>query len=178
MLDLGCGTGALLARLRQRGHGRIMGIELDQRAILACIRRGLDVVQADLNRGLAAFADKQFDFVVLSQTLQAVLDVERVLADLVRVGRQGIVSFPNLGYRKLREQLYLEGRAPRAGTLLGFNWYNSPNVRFLTLDDFDEFCREKGITIHQRIALDTTAGIEVRDDPNLNADTAIVVISK
>jgi homoserine O-acetyltransferase len=178
VLDLGCGTGALLARLRQRSHARIMGIELDQRAILACIRRGLDVVQADLNRGLAAFDERQFDFVVLSQTLQAVLDVERVLADLVRVGRQGIVSFPNLGYRKLREQLYLEGRAPRAGTLLGFNWYNSPNVRFLTLDDFDEFCRQQGITIHQRIALDTTAGIEVRDDPNLNADTAIVVISK
>jgi homoserine O-acetyltransferase/methionine biosynthesis protein MetW len=178
VLDLGCGTGALLARLRQRGHRRIMGIELDERAILACIRRGLDVVQADLNCGLAAFADKQFDFVVLSQTLQAVLDVERVVADLLRVGRQGIVSFPNLGYRTLREQLYTDGRAPRAGSLLGYNWYDSPNVRFLTLDDFDEFCREKGITIHQRIALDTTAGVEVRDDPNLNADMAIVVISK
>ena len=112
VLDLGCGSGGLLARLRQRGHRRIMGIELDQQAILACIRRGLDVVQADLNHGLAAFADKQFDFVVLSQTLQAVLDVERVLADLLRVGRQGIVSFPNLGYRKLRQQLYEEGRAP------------------------------------------------------------------
>ncbi len=178
VLDLGCGSGALLARLRQRGHRRIMGIELDQQAILACIRRGLDVVQADLNHGLAAFADKQFDFVVLSQTLQAVLDVERVLADLVRVGRQGIVSFPNLGYRKLRQQLYEEGRAPRAGALLGFNWYDSPNVRFLTIDDFGDFCRQQGITIHQRIALDTAAGVEVRDDPNLNADMAIVVISK
>ncbi|MGO8690147.1 MAG: homoserine O-acetyltransferase MetX [Thermoguttaceae bacterium] len=178
VLDLGCGSGALLARLRQRGHRRIMGIDLHEQAILACIRRGLDVVQADLNRGLASFADKQFDFVVLSQTLQAVLDVERVVADLLRVGRQGIVSFPNLGYRPLREHLYTEGRAPRAGSLLGYNWYNSPNVRFLTLDDFDEFCREKGITIHQRIALDTAAGIEVRDDPNLNADVAIVVISK
>ena len=102
-----------------------------------------------MNRGLASFADKQFDFVVLSQTLQAVLDVERVVADILRVGRQGIVSFPNLGYRPLREHLYTEGRAPRAGSLLGYNWYNSPNVRFLTLDDFDEFCREKGITIHR-----------------------------
>jgi homoserine O-acetyltransferase len=178
VLDLGCGTGALLARLRERGHGRIVGIELDERAILACIRRGLDVVQADLNRGLAAFADGQFDFVVLSQTLQAVLDVERVLGDVLRVGRRGIVSFPNLGYRKLRDQLYREGRAPRAGSLLGYNWYNSPNVRFLTIADFDEFCREKRITIHQQIALDTAAGVEVRDDPNLNADMAIVVISR
>ena len=102
----------LLARLRRRGHRRIMGIELDERAIVACVRRGLDVVQADLNHGLAAFADKQFDFVVLSQTLQAVLDVERVLADVLRVGRQGIVSFPNFGYWRLRQQLYQEGRAP------------------------------------------------------------------
>jgi homoserine O-acetyltransferase len=178
VLDLGCGSGALLARLRQRGHQQIMGIELDERAILACVRRGLNVVQADLNRGLAAFPAGQFDFVVLSQTLQAVLDVERVLADVLRVGRQGIVSFPNLGYWKLRQQLYEQGRAPRAGALLGFNWYNSPNVRFLTMDDFDEFCREKQITIHHRIALDTHAGVEVYDDPNRNADMAIVVISR
>ena len=109
-----------------------MGIELDEQAILACVRRGLDVVQADLNQGLAAFADGQFDFVVLSQTLQAVLDVERVLAEMLRVGRQGIVSFPNFGYWKLRQQLAEEGRAPRAGTLLGYNWYNTPNVRFLS----------------------------------------------
>ncbi len=113
VLDLGCGAGRLLAQLRRRGHRRIMGIELDERAIVACVRRGLDVVQADLNQGLAAFADQQFDFVVLSQTLQAVLDVERVLADVLRVGRQGIVSFPNFGYWRLRQQLYLEGRAAR-----------------------------------------------------------------
>ena len=177
VLDLGCGTGGLLARLREHGQRRLMGIELDQGAILACVRRGLDVVQADLNAGLAAFPDKQFDFVVLSQTLQAVLDVERVLADVLRVGRRGIVSFPNLGHWQLRRQLFEQGRAPR-GALLGFNWYNSPNVRFLTIDDFDEFCREKGIAVHQHIALDTDAGVVVGDNPNLNADMAIVVISK
>ena len=105
------------------------------------------------------------------------LDVERVVAEMLRVGRQGIVSFPNLGYRKLRQQLYEEGRAP-GRRLLGFNWYNSPNVRFLTIDDFHEFCRDKEITIHQQIALDTDAGCEVHDDPELNADMAIVVISK
>jgi homoserine O-acetyltransferase/O-succinyltransferase len=178
VLDLGCGTGGLLARLRQRGYERIMGIELDEQAMLACVCRGLDVVQADLNRGLASFADKQFDFVVLSQTLQAVLDVERVLAEVLRVGRQGIVSFPNLGHWKLRRHLAEQGRAPRAGALLGYHWYNSPNVRFLSIADFADFCREKGITIHQQIALDTEAGRAVADDPNLNADMAIVVISK
>jgi homoserine O-acetyltransferase/O-succinyltransferase len=178
VLDLGCGTGGLLARLRQRGHRQIMGLELDEQAILACVRRGIDVMQADLNQGLATFADHQFDFVVLSQTLQAVLDVERVLAEVLRVGRQGIVSFPNFAHWKLRRQLTEQGRAPRAGALLGYQWYNSPNVRFLTLADFDDFCRDKGITIHQQIALDTEAGREVHDDPNLNADVAIVVISR
>jgi homoserine O-acetyltransferase len=178
VLDLGCGTGGLLARLRRRGCRAIMGIELDEQAILACVRRGLDVVQSDLNQGLSAFADRQFDFVVLSQTLQAVLHVQGVLAEMLRVGRQGIVSFPNIGYWKLRKHLMDEGRAPRAGTLLGYNWYDSPNVRFLSIADFQDFCRQQGITIHHQIALDTEAGRQVRDDPNLNADMAIVVVSK
>ncbi len=89
VLDLGCGNGGLLARLRRRGCTNIMGIELDEKAIVACVRRGLDVVQADLDHGLSPFADGQFDFVVLSQTLQAVMDVERVLKEILRVGRQG-----------------------------------------------------------------------------------------
>ena len=120
-----------------------MGIELDEKAILACVRRGLDVVQADLDHGLSAFADGQFDFVVLSQTLQAVMDVQGVLKEILRVGRQGIISFPNIGYWKLRKHLYEEGRAPRAGSLLGYHWYNSPNVRFLSIADFEDFCREQ-----------------------------------
>ena len=177
VLDLGCGNGGLLARLRRRGCRNIMGIELDEKAILACVRRGLDVVQADLDHGLSAFADGQFDFVVLSQTLQAVMDVQGVLKEILRVGRQGIISFPNIGYWKLRKHLYEEGRAPRAGSLLGYHWYNSPNVRFLSIADFEDFCRENKIKIHQQIALDTEAGCKVYDDPNLNADMAIVVIS-
>jgi homoserine O-acetyltransferase/O-succinyltransferase len=177
-LDLGCGTGGLLARLRQRGHKRIVGIELNEQAILACVRRGLDVVQADLNKGLASFADRQFDFVILSQTLQAVMDVPQVLGEMLRVGRQGIVSFPNLGFHKLRTYLAQEGRAPRISAVQGFRWYNTPNVRFLSIADFEEFCREHQIQIHQRIALDTEAERRVTDDPNLNADVAIMVLSR
>ncbi|MHB1034209.1 MAG: homoserine O-acetyltransferase MetX, partial [Pirellulales bacterium] len=178
VLDLGCGTGGLLACLRERGHARLVGLELDEQAILACIRRDLDVVQADLNKGLPAFADGQFDCVVLSQTLQAVLNVERVLCDMLRVGRRGIVSFPNFAHRKLRQQLADQGRAPRGGMFLGFNWYDSPNVRFLTIADFEEYCAQNGICIHQRIALDTEADQFVADEPNLNADVAIFVISR
>jgi homoserine O-acetyltransferase/O-succinyltransferase len=178
VLDLGCGTGGLLARLRQRGHRRIMGIEWDEQAILACVRRGLDVVQADLNKGLPAFAEGQFDFVVLSQTLQTVLDVPRVIGDMLRVGRRGIVSFPNVAYRKRRAELAAEGRSPRVHAEHGFQWHNTPYVRSLSIADFEDFCRQQGVTIHQRIALDTEADALVHDDPNLNADVAVMVLSR
>jgi homoserine O-acetyltransferase len=178
VLDLGCGSGELLARLKRSGHKRIMGVELDQHEIVASLRHGLDVVQGNLNAGLPAFADGQFDVVLLSQTLQTVMQVERVLKDMLRVGRMGIVSFPNLAYRKLREMLGHEGRAPRAGNFLGFNWYNSPNVRFLSIADFQDFCTAHGIQIRKQIALNTEEHREVTDDPNLNADVAVVLISR
>jgi homoserine O-acetyltransferase/O-succinyltransferase len=177
VLDLGCGTGELLARLRDRGHRQIIGIEWDEKAIVSCVRRGLDVVQADLNKGLAAFADGQFDVVVLSQTLQAVLDVPRVLHDMLRVGRRGIVSFPNVAYRKLRSELAEHGRAPRVHAEYGFQWHNTPYVRSLSIADFEEFCRGQGFKICQQVALDTEADAPVKNDPNLNADVAIVVLS-
>jgi homoserine O-acetyltransferase/O-succinyltransferase len=179
VLDLGCGTGGLLARLRENGHTHIMGIELDEKAILACVRRGLHVIQADLNEGLSsAFADRQFDFVVLSQTLQAVIDVPRVVADMLRVGRQGIVSFPNLAYHKLRSQLAERGRAPQVGAAEGFHWYDTPDVRFFSIADFEEFCRDHAIHVHQRIALNTESDEVVTSDANRNADVAIFVISQ
>ncbi len=178
VLDLGCGNGGLLAELRSRGHARIMGIELDEAAVVTCVCRGFDVVQADLNQGLSAFGDDQFDFVVLSQTLQTTTDVPRILSEMLRVGRRGIVSFPNLGYRKYREQLAGEGKAPRIDPGEGYQWYDTPNVRFLSIADFQAFCRERGYRIHEQIPLDTEAGHRVDDDPNLNADVVILVLSK
>jgi len=177
VLDLGCGGGELLARLKQRGLGRAMGVELLEQAIVTSVRRGLDVVHADLNRGLGSFADGQFDWVVLSRTLQAIVDVELVINDIVRVGRRGLVSFPNFGYRRLRRMLAEQGRAPESDQL-HYKWYNTPNIRVITIADFEQFCHEKGITIHRRIALDTEAQREVHEDPNLNADLALFVISR
>lgn len=175
VLDLGCGTGGLLARLRQRGHRQLMGIELDEPSILACVRKGLDVVQSDLNQGLSALADEQFDFVVLSQTLQTVLDVRRVIREMLRVGRRGIVTFPNLGYHKLRRQLAEQGRAPQ---MQGFQWYDTPNMRFFSISDFEAFCGRQGLVIHEQIALNTETDRRIDDDPNYNADVAIVVLSQ
>ncbi len=178
VLDLGCGSGGLLARLAQTDHRRLVGVELDEKNILRCIRRGLDVVQADLNKGLQAFGANQFDYVLLSQTLQAIYDVEGVLSEMLRIGRKCIVSIPNFAYRVLRRMLAEQGRAPKSGGVLRYEWYNTPNVRFFTISDFEAFCQEKGILIEQRIALDTESGAEVSEDPNLNADLAIFVISR
>ena len=178
ILDLGCGDGELLSLLKQRGHERLTGVELDEGAILSCVRRGLDVIHADLNDGLASFGDGQFDFVVLSQTLQAIKDVEGVLCNMMRVGRRCIVTFPNFAYRKLRQMLHEHGRAPEARGLLRYKWYNTPNIRFLTIADFEDYCKDRHISIHHRLMLDTEADVEVQDDPNLNADLAIFVISR
>jgi homoserine O-acetyltransferase len=131
-----------------------------------------------LNQGLPAFSDGQFDFVILSQTMQTVLDVPRVLTDMLRVGRRGIVSFPNLAFHRHRRQLAEEGRAPHGHALQDFHWYDTPNLRFLSLDDFGEFCRAHGFQILEQVALDTSADARVQADPNLNADVAIAVLSR
>ncbi len=178
VLDLGCGGGELLARLRERGHARLLGVELDQQAVINCVRHGLDVIHADLEAGLQEFADGQFDVVVLSQTLQAVRDVENLVAEMLRVGRRGVVSFPNFAYHKLRRMLAEQGRAPEADGVLKYHWYDSPNIRFFSIADFEAFCGARGITVHRRVALDTEAGREINNEPNRHADLAIFVLSR
>ena len=115
---------------------------------------------------------------MLSQTLQAVHDVEGVIAEMLRVGRICIVSFPNFAYHKLRRMLAEEGRAPKSAGLLRYEWYNTPNIRFFTIADFESSAARRTSSVHRRIALDTEAGVEVFDDPNRNADLAIFVISR
>lgn len=178
VLDLGCGRGSLLVKLRANGNRGLMGLELNQEDVLVCLQRGLNVVQADLNSGLDPFSDGQFDYIVLSHTLQAVRDVERLISDMLRVGKRSIVSFPNFAYYKLRKMLYEEGRSPMSSGLLRHQWYNTPNIRFFTIADFEEFCRERGIRIHERIALDTEEGKLIDEEANLFADMAIFVISR
>ena len=178
VLDLGCGKGDLLAHLKDAGHQRLVGIEIEEQFILRCVQKGLDVIHADLNKGLKSFADKQFDFVILSKTLQSTLNVELVLEEMLRVGTRAIVSFPNLGYRRYREQLALNGRAPQTDPRPGKTWYNTSDVRFLTINDFEEFCKDKGYRIHRQVALNTEEKIVIEEDPNINADVVIVVLSR
>jgi homoserine O-acetyltransferase len=179
VLDLGCGNGELLTRLAVGNHARPLGVELDERAILACIQRGLDVIQADLNEGLDQFANQQFDYVALSQTLQSIVRTEAIVDAILRVGRRAIVSFPNFAYHKIRQALSEEGRSPASAEgLLHYAWYNTPNRRFLSVLDWEEFCAAKGIVIEQARFFDTESHGRIIDDPNRNADLAIYVIHR
>ncbi|MFI5381334.1 MAG: homoserine O-acetyltransferase [Tepidisphaerales bacterium] len=178
VLDLGCGSGRLLARLKARGHPRLVGIEIDQLAIRECCRKGLDVVRVDLNLGLAAIPDNAFDCVVLSRTLQSVRHVEKVIQEMLRVGRYALVSFPNLAYGPLRDRLAREGRAPCGPEGGPFEWYNTPDIRFMSIRDFEAFCETHRFRVQSRVFLHTESGRRVNDDPNLNADTAIFVLSR
>lgn len=177
VVDLGCGNGELLSILRDRGHEPLLGLEHDQAAVAECIARGIDTIHADLDEGVAAIPDQSFDVALLSQTLQSIVDVAGVLKEIVRIGRRGIVSFPNFAYAPLREMFVREGRLPKEEGLYAYDWHNTPNRRFPSILDFQELCSQLGIRVEEAIYVDSKTGKEVSDDPNLNADVAVVAVS-
>ncbi|MGB7323881.1 MAG: homoserine O-acetyltransferase [Rubripirellula sp.] len=180
VLDLGCGDGNLMAALRERGHEKLVGVEVAQDNILKAASRGLNVIDYDLNTGLPAFIDNQFDFIVLSSTLQAVANVAELFDEMLRVGKRVVVSFPNFAYRTLREDYVVRGRSPRAPGEFNYCWYDTPNRRFPSIADVMDLCREKNVTVEQEIYFDSATQTQVwpDDDPNLNAETAILVLSR
>lgn len=149
VLDLGCGDGALLGYLRETRQVRGVGVEINDDRVIACVQRGVDVIQQNLDDGLAMFGDQQFDTVVLSQTLQAVHQTEHVLREMVRVGRTGVVSFPNFGYWPHGWSI-LKGRMPVTGQM-PYAWYNTPNIHLCTLKDFEDLCGDLGLRILERV---------------------------
>ncbi len=181
VLDLGCGSGELLERLARAAPAagrRALGVEVSEYAILECVRRGVEVIHGDLDNGLELFEDDAFDVVILSHTLQAVGDVERVIAEMLRVGRRAIVSFPNAAHETQRRRLGEEGLAPQASLLESHRWSDPPPLRVLSIRDFERFCAERGVAIGDRVALDTGAGAVVEDDVNRSADLAIFVLER
>ncbi len=153
VLDLGCGDGSLLAYLHASRRVNGYGLEIDEDKILKCIESGVNVIQTDLDAGLSDFDADSFDYVVLSQTLQAVLYPEHLLDEILRVGREGIVSFPNFGYWPNRLQILFGGHMPVSRNLPN-EWYSTPNIHLCTLKDFERLCVKKGITILQRTVVD------------------------
>ncbi|MDS4020551.1 MAG: methionine biosynthesis protein MetW [Candidatus Competibacter sp.] len=153
VLDLGCGDGALLAYLRQHRQVGGYGLEIDTTNIVKCIQAGVNVIHADLEAGLEDFGDSSFDYVIMTQTLQAVKHTEALLDEMLRVGRQGIVTFPNFGFWRCRVQIALQGFMPVVKTL-PYQWYDTPNVHLFTIRDFEELCHRKHIDILQRMVLD------------------------
>ncbi len=149
ILDLGCGNGSLLTHLQKRGITGY-GIEYNNNNISDCIRAGVNVIQADLDQGLHQFMDRSFDFVVLSQTLQAVKRPDFLLQEIARVGKQGIIGFPNFGYWQCRLQLSLGGHMPVSCTLPN-SWFDTPNIHLCTVKDFEKLCHNNIMVISRSI---------------------------
>lgn len=177
VLDLGCGRGVLLSRLIRHKRIRGLGVEVVQEAICECIERGIDVLDIDLETELASFTGDSYDYVVLSQTLQTLRRPDVVIREMLRIGHYGIVSFPNFGHWKTTLQLLLTGHTPVTETL-PFRWYNTPNLRCVTMRDFEAFCRANQIHISRRIPLIANQRVPVHFWANLRAEEAIFVISR
>ena len=169
VLDLGCGDGALFKYLKRERDISGYGVEIDDSNVLACVQNGVNVIQRNLERGLREFDDQSFDYVILSQTLQAMRNGERIIREMLRVGREGILTFPNFGYWRNRLHV-LKGRMPVSETLT-HQWFDTPNIHLCTLDDFEHFCRERKIRILERKVL--TDGAPVTAMPNLLGALAI-----
>lgn len=169
VLDLGCGDGSLLRYLKETRAVRGYGVEISDLDIVSCIANGVNVIQNDLDSGLSDFEDNAFDFVILSQTLQATRHTAALIQEMLRVGREGIVSFPNFGYWKNRLDI-IRGKMP-VSRELPYQWYDTPNVHLCTLNDFDHFCEKYCVSITARSVM--TGGREISMLSNLLGSTAV-----
>lgn len=176
VLDLGCGDGRFLAHLKVSQNASVLGLELEQGKILECIANGVPVIQRNLNKNLDFAEDKSFDYVVLSHTLQELENPDRILGEIVRVGKKAVVSFINFGYFPNRLQLLFTGRMPR-NKFLPHEWYNTPNIHFGTIADFQRLCKEKNIQILQSIALGNNWDAPFGFGHNLFAPGCVFVLS-
>ena len=181
ILDLGCGDGTLLKYLRDNQQVKGIGLEINEQDIESCINDNLNIIQSDLNDGLQAyFSDCRFDYVIMSQTLQATKNPEILIEEILRVGKEGIVTFPNMAHWRGRMQLGLGGFMPVTKSLPN-HWYNTPNIHLCTVQDFEALCRERGIRILERTVVDHThsrSTLLMRLFPNLFGEVAIYRICR
>ena len=174
VLDLGCGDGALLTRLIHERGVRGWGVEIDDDNVVAAIGKGINVIQSNLEAGLAGFEDGAFEHVILSHTLQAMRNTEAIVFEMLRVGREAVVSFPNFGYWKHRLDI-LGGHMPVSEDL-PYQWYDTPNIHLCTIADFDEFCARRNITVKERKVFDN--GVEILEEENYLGSLAVYRITR
>ena len=181
VLDLGCGEGDLLLFLKKNRGVVGTGIERAEAKVAQCIERGLSVLQGDINKEVLDYEDGTFDYVILSQTLQQVYDPANLIESLLRIGKRGIVSFPNFSHWRIRLQLLLTGYAPKTKQL-PYEWYDTPNIRVMTIKDFRKFSREVGFNILKEVAINTQnherRGNIVKVHRNLRATYGIFLIGR
>jgi len=175
VLDLGCGSGELLRRLIRQKGVRGQGIEIDPEKVYGCVARGVSVFQADLDRGLPGWPDNSFDFVILEETLQTVHQPVKVLSEMIRVGKWGIVSFPNFAYWHVRLELGLGGKMPVIESL-PYPWYETPNIHLCSVEDFMAWAREAGVEIIESHVLSEGEVRPLREDDNLFAEEVLFVV--
>jgi methionine biosynthesis protein MetW len=173
VLDLGCGEGLLLAWLAANKKVLARGVEIEASNVRKAIARGVSAYQGDIDDGLADYPDKAFDYVILSQTLQETRAPLRVLTEMLRVGRKAIISFPNFGHWTVRAAMLFSGQAPKT-ELFPYDWYDSPNIHFLSINDFEDLCRKNGFPIERRYFL--SGSKRVGWLPNLRAQTAVFLV--
>ncbi|MFA6101618.1 MAG: methionine biosynthesis protein MetW [Victivallaceae bacterium] len=177
VIDLGCGNGTFLRLLKKEKDAKCLGIELSQESIIECIDNGVPVIHSDLDEGLKFVNNNSFDFVVLSETLQAVHRPDLLINEMLRVGKQGIISFINFGYLPSRIQLLLGGTMPETKTLPN-PWYNTPNIHLATIIDFRNLCHMLGVRIVKEIPLGRGDHSFAKAMPNLFASCCVFVIAK
>ncbi|NJD61186.1 MAG: methionine biosynthesis protein MetW [Deltaproteobacteria bacterium] len=179
VLDLGCGDGTLLAGLVQTKGVIGRGIEISEEGVGACIAKGLTVLQGDIDEGLRDYPDRSFDYVILNQTIQAVKKPDVVLSEMLRVGEKGVVGLPNFAFWRMRLYLLFNGRMPKTD-FLPYDWYDTPNIHFCSILDFEEYCGRKSITVEKRVCLSTARGGRVLKGarPNLFAESAVYLLSR
>jgi methionine biosynthesis protein MetW len=175
VLDLGCGNGELLAFLEKQNKALVQGIELDENQMHICVERGLTVLQGDIETGLVDYPDHSFDYVILNQIMQEIKKADFVIREALRIGKYAIVGFPNFAHIQARFTLFFRGKTP-INEALPYHWFETPNIRFLTIQDFIDYCGKKNIKIEQKFFLGKSGLIHFR--PNLFAQNALFVLTQ